>query len=174
LFGLALVQTLVREAPPSDAFVAHAHPAAGGASVLLVLAAGAALARWSSEARRVLVWLCGGLALYAATLGILEVFEAIGDASVETAFQRGHTAVSSVWGAVGLALLYTGLRRGRRELQFGGFALFGIALVKLFVYDLAFLSSIARAFSFLAVGALILLAGFFYQHLSGTAVDSDA
>jgi uncharacterized membrane protein len=68
---------------------------------------------------------------------------------------------------VGLALLYAGLKRGRRELQIGGFVLFGISLMKLFVYDLAFLSSIARAFSFLAVGALILVAGFFYQRLAG-------
>ena len=52
-----------------------------------------------------------------------------------------------------------------------GFALFGISLAKLFVYDLAFLSSVARAFSFLAVGAVLLVGGFFYQRL---AVDSRA
>ena len=75
---------------------------------------------------------------------------------VDTAFQRGHTAVSSLWGIVGLTLLYVGLKRTIRPLQFGGFALFGISLAKLFIYDLAFLSSISRAFSFLAVGAVIL------------------
>ena len=57
--------------------------------------------------------------------------------------------------------------RSRRELQIAGFGLFGLSLAKLFVYDLAFLSSIARALSFLAVGALILVAGFFYQRLAG-------
>jgi uncharacterized membrane protein len=68
---------------------------------------------------------------------------------------------------VGLGLLYAGLKRGKRGLQIGGFVLFGISLAKLFVYDLAFLSSVARAFSFLAVGGLILVAGFFYQRLAG-------
>jgi uncharacterized membrane protein len=34
------------------------------------------------------------------------------------------------------------------------------------LYDLAALNSITRAFSFLAVGALLLLGGFFYQRLS--------
>ena len=58
-----------------------------------------------------------------------------------------------------------------RALQLGGFALFGISLAKVFLYDLAFLSSIARAFSFLAVGAVLLVGGFFYQRLT---VDSHA
>ncbi|MFL5725068.1 MAG: DUF2339 domain-containing protein, partial [Chloroflexota bacterium] len=117
--------------------------------------------------RTTFVWLCGALGLFGATLAILQAAESVGSASVDGAFQRGHTAVSSLWGIVGLGLLYAGLKRGRRELQIGGFVLFGISLAKLFVYDLAFLSSIARAFSFLAVGALILVAGFFYQRLGG-------
>jgi len=63
------------------------------------------------------------------------------------------------------------LRRRVQALQLGGFALFGVSLAKPFLYDLAFLSSVARAFSFLAVGGVLLLAGFFYQRLS---VDSTA
>lgn len=66
---------------------------------------------------------------------------------------------------------YVGLRRRVQALQLGGFALFGVSLAKPFLYDLAFLSSVARAFSFLAVGGVLLLAGFFYQRLS---VDSTA
>ena len=38
--------------------------------------------------------------------------------------------------------------------------------MKLFLYDLSNLSSIARAFSFLAVGALLVVGGFFYQRLA--------
>jgi uncharacterized membrane protein len=47
-----------------------------------------------------------------------------------------------------------------------GFALFAVSLGKLFLYDLSQLSSITRALSFLAVGAVLLLAGFFTQRLS--------
>jgi uncharacterized membrane protein len=65
-------------------------------------------------------------------------------------------------------LLYLGLRRGWRSLRSAGFVLFGVALAKIFLYDLSQLSSIARAVSFLAVGALLLTAGFFYQRLSRT------
>ena len=74
--------------------------------------------------------------------------------------------MSAFWGAVGLALLYVGLKRRLRVLRVAGFALFGVSLVKLFLYDLAFLSSITRALSVLAVGAVLLLGGFFYQRLS--------
>jgi uncharacterized membrane protein len=106
------------------------------------------------------------LAIYAASLTILGLFQWIGLANVETDFQRGHSAVSAFWGLVGLVTLYVGLTRGLRALRLGGFALFGLALAKLFLYDLANLSSITRALSFLAVGAVLLLAGFFYQRLT--------
>ena len=60
----------------------------------------------------------------------------------------------------------SGSSAGINWLRFVGFGLFGLALAKLFLYDLAFLSSITRALSFLAVGALLLIAGFFVQKLS--------
>ncbi len=47
--------------------------------------------------------------------------------------------------------------------------LFGLTLAKIFLYDLATLSPVARALSFLAVGAVLLLGGFFYQRLSSDA-----
>jgi hypothetical protein len=66
---------------------------------------------------------------------------------------------------LGLALLYLGLRRHSSSLRLGGFVLFGISFAKLFLYDLGRLSSMTRAVSFLAVGAVLLLGGFLYQHL---------
>ena len=50
-------------------------------------------------------------------------------------------------------------------MRIAGFALFAISLAKLFLFDLPSLSSVTRALSFLAVGALLLLGGFFYQRL---------
>jgi uncharacterized membrane protein len=164
-FGLAFVHTLVMEAKPSTLFVEHRHPGSGIPAVALVLVAAAVIAWRSDPLRTAFSWLCGALGLYAATLAILEASEDLGG-GIHTAFQRGHTAVSFLWGIVGLALLVGGLKRGGRHLQIGGFALFGMSLVKLFLYDLAFLSSVARALSFLAVGAVILVGGFFYQRLA--------
>lgn len=170
-FGLALVHVLAMEAKPSTLFVEHRHPGSGVLAVVLVLAAGAMIASRSEQLRTVATWVCGTLGVYAATLAILEGFEDSGG-GIHTAFQRGHVAVSFLWGVVGLTLLVGGLKRGGRHLQIGGFALFGISLAKLFLYDLSFLSSVARALSFLAVGMLLTVAAFFYQRMA--AVDSRA
>ena len=111
-------------------------------------------------------WIAGAITVYAGSLGILEGAEAVGSASIAKDFQHGQTGVSAFWGTLGLIALYAGLRRRSRALRLGGFALFGVSLAKLFLYDLAALNSITRALSFLAVGAVLLLGGFFYQRLA--------
>ena len=162
--GCALAHTLLMEAQPNDVFVAHAHPGSGLPAVLLVLGAAVVFASARELLRTPLLWACGALGLFGATLAILEASERAGG-TIDAAFQRGHTAVSAVWAVVGLALLVLGLKRSR-ALQIGGFALFGISLAKLFLYDLAYLSSVTRAFSFVAVGMLIMVGGFFYQRMA--------
>ena len=96
---------------------------------------------------------------------MLDIAERVSSASVATDFQRGHTAVSALWGLLALGLLVYGLIRSERILQRSGLALFGIALAKLFLYDLRNLSSITRALSFLAVGAVLLAAAFFVERI---------
>src|SRR5262249_35236683 len=148
---------------------------AGVPALLLVIGAAAvfgwllddeSLGRNGATARRVVEATIAVLCTYAISLTILGAAEAIGGASVTTDFQRGHSVVSAFWGLLGLGVLYVGLTRGLAWLRVVGFGLFGLALAKLFLYDLAFLSSITRAMSFLAVGGLLLVAGFFVQKLS--------
>jgi len=188
--------TLVLEAPPRDFVVAADHPGNGIPSLMLVVLAAiafglcarhelpatrpdfswsetitlegllGALRSWQPVYRTIAFAAAGILSLYALSLGVLELAELVSQASVKTDFQRGHTGVSAVWGAIGLGLLTLGLVRRSRAIRLAGFALFGISLAKLFLYDLAYLSSLARSLSFLAVGALLLLGGFFYQRLS--------
>ncbi len=187
---LALGRALLYEAPLGDLFGANRHPEAGVPALLLVIGA-AAIFAWllgtadpdsdepgayaelaraldsrRSLARRLAEATVAVLCTYAISLTILGVAEAIGGASVTTNFQRGHSVVSAFWGLLGLTVLYVGLKHGLNWLRVVGFGLFGLALAKLFLYDLAFLSSITRAMSFLAVGALLLVAGFFVQKLS--------
>jgi len=155
------------ESPPTQLVVAHSHPAHGVVGLLLLIAAVSVFA-WAMRERwrAVSIWIGGLLVIYAASLGILELSVHISSASLHTNFQRGHTGVSALWGVIGLGLLYIGLTHRRRALRLGGFALFAVSLGKLFLYDLSQLSSITRALSFLAVGAVLLLAGFLTQKLT--------
>ncbi|MEK6275368.1 MAG: DUF2339 domain-containing protein [Actinomycetota bacterium] len=196
--ALALGQTLFAEAPPGDFFQASRHPESGVPSLLFVIGAAAVLAivlrdepeeppaetspydeiahaiharrpLWRRTAEAAAAVLC----VYAISLTILGIAEAVGGASVTTNFERGHSAVSAFWGLLGLVVLYAGLKRGLTWLRLLGFGLFALSLAKLFLYDLAYLSSITRALSFLAVGAVLLIAGFFVQKL-GTERDATA
>jgi uncharacterized membrane protein len=161
--------TLAEETPPTHLVVARAHPGEGLASLVLVIAATATVAwalGWHERYRFAAIWAAGALTVYGASLAILEAMQRISPQDVHTDFQRGHTAVSAFWGLLALVSLYVGLKKRRGVLRVGGFILFAISLGKIFLYDLPSLSSVQRALSFLAVGGVLLLGGFFYQRLS--------
>jgi uncharacterized membrane protein len=186
---LAVAETLVELAPPVELFGVNAHPADGVLALVAALGALVAVAALAVVPRpdrdaldtrlRAAVaawrpWALAGvavLALYASSLAVLGLSIELGGAELAAEFQRGHTAVSALWGIVGLAALVLGLRRRLRPLRRAGVALLALALAKLFVYDLSTLSSVARAFSFLAVGLVLLLAGFFYQRITAELGD---
>lgn len=96
---------------------------------------------------------------------MLELAERLSGASIETDFQRGHTALSTLLGLGALAVYVVGLARDHRPLRIAGLTLFGLALGKLFLYDLSSLSSITRALSFLALGGVLLAAAFFAERV---------
>jgi uncharacterized membrane protein len=165
--GMTTAVVVIGLTPPSHLFEASASP---GAALWVLAACIVALIALALTAPNedVLVRIgavAGGLALYAVSLGILELAERLSSASVETDFERGHVAVSAVWALTGLGLLVAGLLRGSSAVRYAGLALFGVSLAKIFLYDLAELSSVTRAFSFIFVGALLLAGGFFLQRL---------
>jgi uncharacterized membrane protein len=168
VIGAATVGTMATWTQPEQLLTASESPAAGlwvlaGCISAIVVAA---VTAHDAQTRVLLGVVAGGLALYGASLGILEIAERVSSASVETDFERGHTAVSGLWALVGLGLLVLGLLRGSALIRYGGLAVFGLSLAKIFLYDLASLSSVARAFSFILVGGLLLAGGFFLQRLS--------
>ncbi len=165
-------------------FSASEHPGSGAPALLAVVVAAvvvarelartegyrsvpAAVAGHASRASKAGIYGAGILAVYALSLSILELAERVAPGTVHENFQAGHTGVSACWGLVGLGMLYVGLRRRSTGLRLGGFAVLGVSLAKIFLYDLANLSSVARALSFLAVGAVLLAGGLLYQRLAG-------
>ena len=154
-------------APPDRLVDASAHPGNGLSTFVVCLLAALVVARMRPEAAVVRAgWLAGGAAavgVYTVSLAVLELAERVSAASIETDFQRGHTALSALLGLAALGVYAVGLAREHRPLRVAGLTLFGLALAKLFLYDLSSLSSITRAFSFLALGAVLLAAAFFAE-----------
>ena len=78
--------------------------------------------------------------------------------AASTTFQ---TALSIVWGIEGLAAMLVGARSRRRGVWLVGAALMSVVVVKLFLVDLGNTATIARVVSFLGVGVLLLVVGYF-------------
>jgi len=164
--GLAAVHTLALEAPPSA--LAYGLDSVSRAVVALVVvtagfaAAAALLRRQATYVDPVLLErLAAGLAVY---LGSVLVVEAAG-ARPGVVDQHAQLALSAFWAALGFGSLVSGLVRDARPLRLAGLALLGLAVVKVFVVDLAALESIWRVASFLALGLLLLAGAFAYQRM---------
>jgi uncharacterized membrane protein len=71
-----------------------------------------------------------------------------------------QTSISVTWTLLAAATVILGTRRGSRIIWLGGAALFGLTVVKLFLVDLADTGTMQRIISFIAVGGVMLAAGY--------------
>ena len=72
-----------------------------------------------------------------------------------------QSALSIFWTALALGAMLWANRSGRRIVWFGAAALMAVVVVKLFLVDLSGTGTVARIVSFLGVGALMLVIGYF-------------
>jgi uncharacterized membrane protein len=75
--------------------------------------------------------------------------------------QLYQAALAILWGTLALILMVTAHRLQRRTLWLVGAGLIGITVAKLFLVDLANSGTVERIVSFLAVGALLMIIGYF-------------
>ena len=164
--ALALGHVLVFEAPP-DALANGLDDAAKGLIGIAVVAVAAAaasrlvigrLAPW----REILESVAGGLLVY---LGSVAIVDASGATAASGTTQGGQLLLSAFWSATGVAAVVAGLVADRRRLRLGGLGLLGIAIVKVFLVDLATLESIYRVGSFVGLGLLLIGCAFAYQRV---------
>lgn len=78
----------------------------------------------------------------------------------EKAYKLG---VSILWGVFALGCVSVGIFKKKTHLRIGGMILFAITLIKLFVYDIAHLSSIKKVIVFMILGVLLLIVSFLYN-----------
>lgn len=72
-----------------------------------------------------------------------------------------QTSISIFWALSGLLLTIISNQKQLRNLWISGAVLFVIVVIKLFIFDLAAHGTIARIISFIGVGALLMLIGYF-------------
>jgi uncharacterized membrane protein len=156
---------VVDQAPPG-ALISGAgdlRAAVIGAAAVGVAAGACAIAlRASDPARRVLTLAVPGVALYLASIAVVTLSPAALDGG---AVQQGQLQLSALWSITGVAGLILGLRRGSRTTRLGAFGLLGLAAGKVFLYDLAALTSVYRVGSFLGLGLLLLVGALAYQRM---------
>jgi uncharacterized membrane protein len=72
-----------------------------------------------------------------------------------------QAALSITWALCGVAAMVLGHGRGSRAVWLGGAVLIGVVVLKLFFVELANQGGLFRIVSFIGVGALLLLVGYF-------------
>jgi uncharacterized membrane protein len=176
--ALAAAHTLVFEAPP-DALV-HGVDDLLSAAAAVVLLAGAAVAvgrtpTAAAATRRAAYFGAGGALVYLGSITIVDSFQP-GSAALAAGIdldvrQQGQALLSVFWSVCGLSLLWAGLRAEVAQLRLAGFALLGLAVGKVFAYDLSELDSAYRVLSFIVLGLLLLVAAFAYQRMRRRETD---
>jgi uncharacterized membrane protein len=171
--GLAALHVIIAEAPPTALLrgVSSLSAAAIGLGAIALVTFLMALAQPSIHpARRWL--LCGSATalLYLASIAIVTAFQPVAGTTAETVVdlsvqQQGQVLLSALWCVVGLAALVVGLKRKQATVR--GIALGWLLLTvgKVFLYDVATLTSIYRVISFIVAGLLLLAGAFAYQRL---------
>jgi uncharacterized membrane protein len=66
-----------------------------------------------------------------------------------------------------------GFWRSARNLRVVAFVLFGITILKVFVYDLSFLERVYRIFSFIGLGVILLAVSYVYQRYKNVIFNSE-
>ncbi|MBI5646788.1 MAG: DUF2339 domain-containing protein [Ignavibacteriae bacterium] len=82
---------------------------------------------------------------------------------IEQLGNEKQLSLSGVWLFFSIVLMTFGLLRGRRVMRVVAFVLFGISILKIFIYDLSYLETLYRIISFAALGLILLLVSFLFQ-----------
>jgi uncharacterized membrane protein len=105
-----------------------------------------------------------GINLYALIALSLELWDYFGHgkAFYEAALAQ-HLAISVLWTTYATALILTGVKRESALLRWQALVLFGLVVVKVFLYDSSFLDRFYRILSFFILGVVLVVVSFLYQ-----------
>jgi hypothetical protein len=173
--GTAAVHGIVVAAPPVSLVTGMGDPlgavVALGSVAAATLIAGGRIAG-GADVRPLLGGAGGVVLLYLASGLVVTPFESgeAVDSGLLSAHQQGQMVLSVFWALVGVCTLVLGLRRDLAVLRLAGLALLGVTVAKVFLFDLATLSSMYRVVSFIGLGVILLVGAFVWQRLRPRAL----
>jgi uncharacterized membrane protein len=100
--------------------------------------------------------------LVAISRDVWELFGRMPSLEIDRSLAQ-QLALSVIWLVYSLALMVPGAMRKSAMLRWQALALLGVTVVKVFVFDLSFLTRFYRIVSFFVLGLVLLLVSFFYQ-----------
>jgi uncharacterized membrane protein len=105
-----------------------------------------------------------GINLYALIALSLELWDYFGHgkAFYEAALAQ-HLAITVLWTTYATALILTGVKRESALLRWQALVLFGLVVIKVFLYDSSFLDRFYRILSFFILGVVLVVVSFLYQ-----------
>ena len=171
--GGALAHALASEAPPTALVTGLEQPLTAAISLGAVLLGAGFCARWGCWRAGISRALLAGAsitALYLISALLVTPFQPGGSAAEASPLdldvrQQGQVLLSALWSLVGFGALVLGLRRDLRMVRLGALALLLVAVGKVFLFDLATLTSIYRVASFIGLGLFLLTAAFVWQRM---------
>lgn len=109
--------------------------------------------------------------LYISTLWLIssELINVLELWALDGSYKLG---LSILWGVYSLFLISMGLAKNKKHLRIGAMVLFGITLIKLFIYDIAYLSTISKTIVFVSLGVLLLIISFLYNKYKHLIIDN--
>jgi uncharacterized membrane protein len=177
LVVLASAVAIVTVAPPARLIVqtgsAIDHPlllssatAALGA-ILINLLVAVYTFRERRQLATLLIIATGALGIYLLTIGLVDEFQRrVSDAdSARVLQEKASVGISILWALIGVLSLAIGVWRRVLGLRMFGLGVLALAIVKVFVVDLASVDTSRKFLSFIILGVLLLVSSFVYQKL---------
>lgn len=109
-------------------------------------------------------------ALYITILWLLssELLHILALSGLKSGYKLG---LSILWGSYSLILIAIGIWKNKKYIRIGAIVLFGITLLKLFLYDITHLNTISKTIVFVALGVLLLIISFLYNKYKHLIID---
>lgn len=101
-------------------------------------------------------------ALLALSLELWDYFGRQTGLGIDSALAQ-HLSLSLLWTAYASALIVFGIQRKSALLRWQALSLFGLVVIKVFIYDSSFLERFYRIISFFILGLVLLIVSFVYQ-----------